>query len=145
MLYLNELLDSEIGTKNRKNFCQGQFSEGGSICGWLYLGKSKQKLKFSGSSFHRAWITITKFQGNLRVAMRPLVDLTWNDSIATHFFIRKISVGVKNTKTLRKSRASNAWAVIFKNPNFFKSSLQVTKLNKCQHFSNLKFFSVFIY
>ena len=147
MHYLNKLYWTlKMVPKTKKISVGANFrKEVQSVDGYI-LGKvNSQKLKFSGSSFHSAWITITKFQGNLRVAMRPLVDLTWNDSIATHFFIRKISIGVKNTKTLRKSRASNAWAVIFKNPNFFKSSLQVTKLNKCQHFSNLKFFSVFIY
>ena len=122
MHYLNELLDSENGTKNKKISVGANFrKEFQSVDGYI-LGKvNNQKLKFSGSSFHRAWINITKVQGNLRVTMRPVVDLTWNDSIATHFFITKISIGVKNPKTLRKSRASNAWAVIFKTQIFSRT------------------------
>ena len=39
-------------------------------------------------------------------------------------------LSLKNLKILRKYWASNAWAAIFKNANFFKSSLKVTKLSK---------------
>ena len=37
-----------------------------SLDGYILGMVNSQKLKFSGFSFHRAWIIITKFQGNLR-------------------------------------------------------------------------------
>ena len=39
--YLDELLDSENGTKKQKKFYGGQFSERVSVFGWLYIGNSK--------------------------------------------------------------------------------------------------------
>ena len=47
-------------------------------------------------------------------------------------------------KMLRKSPASNTWAAICKDADFSVNSLKVTKLTKYQHFSSLKFSSVFI-
>ena len=58
-LYLNKLLDSENGTKN--NF----WNEVRSLDGYILGMVNSLKLKFSGFSFHRVWITTTKFQGNL--------------------------------------------------------------------------------
>ena len=40
-------------------------------------------------------------------------------------------MSLKNSKTLRKSPASNAWAAIYKNADCSQSSFKVTKLNKC--------------
>ena len=45
---------------------------------------------------------------------------------------------------VRKSTDSNAWAGIFKNADFSKGSLKVTKLSKYHIFPDLKFFSVSI-
>ena len=45
---------------------------------------------------------------------------------------------------VRKSTDSNAWAGIFKNADFSKSSLKVTKLSKYYIFLYWKFFSVSI-
>ena len=46
---------------------------------------------------------------------------------------------------LRKSSASDAWAAIFENTDFSKSSLEFTKLSKFRIFSYLKCFCVSIF
>ena len=65
-LYLNKLLDSENGTKNKKASRGSNFwNEVRSLDGYILGMVNSLKLKFSGFSFHRVWITTTKFQGNL--------------------------------------------------------------------------------
>ena len=54
-------------------------------------------------------------------------------------------MSLKNLKKMfRKSPASNDRAAIFKNADFSRDFLKVSKLSKFQHFSHLKFSSVFI-
>ena len=63
---------------------------------------------------------------------------TMRTSTLVHVFLYKknfyTTMSLKNPKNLRKmlrkSPAWNAWAAIFKNPDFSYSSLEVTKLSK---------------
>ena len=62
------------------------------------------------------------------------------------FFIRKVFIRKWASKTqkfkkkLRKSPVSNAWALIFKNADFSKKFLKVTKFSKYYQFFWFKFF-----
>ena len=46
----------------------------------------------------------------------------------------RLKISQKLKKMLRKSPVSNNWVANFKNTDFFKSSLKVTKLSKFYHF-----------